>query len=105
MSAVIQDVSTAGPVELGNQRLGCNAAVCIANDFVNLGPVRIEVDPDSEPPAVANVWRSKELLAVLGDHLFLRAWWCRAPEPEMVKPMVVVIDGYELLLAADEESG
>ena len=54
---------------------------------------------------MANVGRSKELLGVLGNHLLLGTRWCRAPEAEMVNSMMVVIDGYELLLPADEESG
>lgn len=54
---------------------------------------------------MSHVRRSKELLAVRSDHLFLDPGWCRTPEAEVVNSVVVIIDRYELPLATDEEPG
>ena len=97
--------SATGAVEPGEQRLGCDASIGVADDLIDLSPVGTTVDSYAQPAAMANVGRSKELLAVLGDHFLLRTRWCRTPEAEVVNSVMVVVDGNELLRPADEESG
>src|SRR5882757_1620336 len=92
-------------VELGAERLGRYLPVGITDDLGDLVPGRVVVDAHAQPAPVTDVGRTEVAIRVVGDEGFLGPGWRRAPEPEVVSAVVVVVQDHEQLLVPDEESG
>lgn len=90
-------------VEQRSEALRCYSAETVLDDRIDLGPVGVDIEPDSDPATVTNIGWNEEPRGFRGGQLVLDTGWCRAPDRRARLVVRAVGEHGEHRLAADEE--